>query len=258
MLEDSSVSRSFLSRVLNSVYFPSESILTASGRARPSWGWQSILHGRKLLLQGLHWQVGIGHLVDPCFDNWLPSPDKFRPQLALIVPYHGPPTIAGFIRQGAWNGPLLRYWFTEESVRSILAIPLLVSPIQDRILWHFTPSGEYSSSSGFTLRLSLQEDRSVLSVSPYDVNIWKIVWSLKVQPKLNFFPWKLLHRALPTVVALNSRGLMLPPTCPVCHIDDETIEHLLFGCAVSHRFYAFTSLRPLPLPLMNLLICAWL
>ncbi|CAN1760701.1 hypothetical protein LINPERHAP1_LOCUS7640, partial [Linum perenne] len=104
-----------LSRVLKSVYFPFGSIPTTSSRARPSWGWQSILHGRKLLLQGLRWQVGSGHLVDPCFDNWLPSPNKFRPQLALPVQYHGPPTVAGFIRQGTWNGPLLPFWFTEES-----------------------------------------------------------------------------------------------------------------------------------------------
>ncbi|CAN1841445.1 Uncharacterized mitochondrial protein AtMg00310 [Linum perenne] len=131
-----------LSRVLKSVYYPAESILTASGRARPSWGWQSILHGRKLLLQGLRWQVGSGYLVDPRFDNWLPSPDLFRPQLALSVSYHGPPTFAGFITQGTWNVQLLRYWFIEESVRPFLAIPLPVSPIQDRILWHFTPSRE--------------------------------------------------------------------------------------------------------------------
>ncbi|CAN1188768.1 Uncharacterized mitochondrial protein AtMg00310 [Linum perenne] len=53
----------FLSRVLKSVYFPSESSLTASGRARPSWGWQIIIHGRNLLLHGLRWQVGSGNLI---------------------------------------------------------------------------------------------------------------------------------------------------------------------------------------------------
>ncbi|CAN1725450.1 hypothetical protein LINPERHAP1_LOCUS89 [Linum perenne] len=73
--------------VLKSVYFPSESILTALRRARPSWRWKSILHGGQLLLQGLRWKVGAGHLVDLCTDNWLPSPDNFHPQLALNIPY---------------------------------------------------------------------------------------------------------------------------------------------------------------------------
>ncbi|CAN1772524.1 Putative ribonuclease H protein At1g65750, partial [Linum perenne] len=235
-----------LSRVLKSVYFPSETILTASGRARPSWGWKSIIHGRDLLLRGLRWQVGCGHLIDPCIDNWLPNPSLLKPRLCRSTPYLGPPTVSGFIRNGVWNGPLLRYWFTPESVSSIMSIPLPLSQVHDRIIWHFTPSGEYSSSSGFALGLSLNEDRSILSASPYDDEIWATVWSLKVQPKLRFFLWRLLHRALPTINALNTRDLRLPPLCPVCHLEDETVEHLLFGCFVSRRFYALTNLQPIP------------
>ena len=39
--------------------------------SRSSWGWRIILHGWKLLLQGLWWQLGNGQLINVVKDCWL-------------------------------------------------------------------------------------------------------------------------------------------------------------------------------------------
>ncbi|CAN1185544.1 hypothetical protein LINPERHAP2_LOCUS37615 [Linum perenne] len=48
-----------LSMFFKGCYFPSTNFLNATKRSHPSWGWQSILHGRDLLLSGLLWQIGL-------------------------------------------------------------------------------------------------------------------------------------------------------------------------------------------------------
>ncbi|CAN1148781.1 Uncharacterized mitochondrial protein AtMg00310 [Linum perenne] len=47
-----------VSRLFKGKYFPSQCFLNASKRSNPSWGWQSTLHGRDLLIQGLLWRLG--------------------------------------------------------------------------------------------------------------------------------------------------------------------------------------------------------
>ncbi|CAL1356987.1 unnamed protein product [Linum trigynum] len=52
--------QSLLAQVYRGKYFPTGTFLSAQARSRPSWGWQSILHGRQLLEKGVRWQVGNG------------------------------------------------------------------------------------------------------------------------------------------------------------------------------------------------------
>lgn len=42
--------------------------------------------------------------------------------------------------------------------------------------------------------------------------------------------WKTLHGALPMMVALYHRYSSASPTCPLCHIHDESVEHLFLLC----------------------------
>ncbi|CAN1164107.1 hypothetical protein LINPERHAP2_LOCUS25392 [Linum perenne] len=48
-------------------------------------------------------------------------------------------------------------------------------------------------------------------VAPMDPTALRAVWSLRIQPKLRFFFWRLCRRILPTIEGLNRRGMELPP-----------------------------------------------
>ncbi|CAN1775772.1 Uncharacterized mitochondrial protein AtMg00310, partial [Linum perenne] len=121
-----------LSRVLKSVYFPATTLLRSNGRGRPSWAWQSLMTGRDFLRPGLGWQIGSGIHIDALQDLWLPGTVPSRPTMRGPGVYLGPPTVAGFVAQGRWNVPLLRYWFSDASVRLIQSIPLPWRPQTDR------------------------------------------------------------------------------------------------------------------------------
>ncbi|CAN1796485.1 hypothetical protein LINPERHAP1_LOCUS20908, partial [Linum perenne] len=229
-----------------SVYFPNTSVLLSNGRGRPSWGWQSLILGRDLLLSGIRWQIGTGVQVDSTQDLWLPGSVPQRPQLRFAGIFLGPSSVAGFISQGRWNVSLLRYWFTDDSVRLIQSIPLPRHPQPDRRVWHHSPSGSYSTSSGYEFAMKSRPDLFSMNLSPMESSIWLSVWSLEIQPKLRFFLWKILHRILPTMhgIKIRIQSETLDSTCPVCLEGPETIEHLLLHCRISQCFLRMCSLHP--------------
>lgn len=61
-------------------------------------------------------------------------------------------------------------------------------------------------------------------------DLWREVWGAKLQPKLKLFVWKILKGILPTRVNLKKRKIPIDNKCPICKVEEETIEHLLFGC----------------------------
>lgn len=56
------------------------------------------------------------------------------------------------------------------------------------------------------------------------------IWSLPIHPRVFFFLWKVAWRCLPTRSFLIARGLHLPPFCPACGADGESLVHVLFIC----------------------------
>ncbi|CAN1281610.1 LINE-1 retrotransposable element ORF2 protein [Linum perenne] len=235
-----------LSRVLKSVYFPNTTLLQSNGRGRPSWGWQSLLLGRDFLSPGLRWQIGSGMQVDVLQDCWLPGPRPLRPSLRGPGVYLGPPTVAGLISQGRWNVPLLRYWFSEETVRTIQTIPLPWRPQVDRRVWHHSSSGVYTVSSGYDFGMQSRPDLFSTNLSPMESSTWNSIWSLRMQPKLCFFLWKILHRILPTLhgIMIRVRSETIDPLCQVCYEAPESVEHLLLHCVITRRFLHMCSLTP--------------
>ncbi|CAN1762226.1 hypothetical protein LINPERHAP1_LOCUS8268 [Linum perenne] len=233
-------------RVLKSVYFPTTTILWSNGRGRLSWGWQSLMTGRDFLRPGLGWQIGSGIQIDALQDLWLPGTVPSRPMMRGPGVYLGPPTVAGFVAQGRWNVPLLRYWFSEESVRLIQSIPLPWRQQTDRRIWVHSPSGEYSVTSGYEVGMRSRPDLFSANLSPMERSTWISIWSLQIQPKMRFFLWKVLHRILPTLhgIMVRVRSTSMDPVCQICYNAPESIEHLLLHCPLARRFLHMCSLTP--------------
>ncbi|CAL1406979.1 unnamed protein product [Linum trigynum] len=228
---------SLLARVFKGKYFPNSSILVAKAGSLPSWGWRGVLHGRDLLVQGLRWQVGSGESIDVLTDNWVPtlhpSPPTPRPG---IVRVEG--SVASLIcpNQGVWRVDCLRQIFEEDTVRAIVAIPLPISSVPDRMVWNGEQSGRYTVKSGYHLAVELRrykELRVKAKVQVWDRSLWKTVWGAPVPPKLRYFIWQMVRVVLPTGEALSSRGVGGLEPCPVCGEEGESLEHLFFRCRVA-------------------------
>ncbi|CAN1327976.1 hypothetical protein LINPERPRIM_LOCUS34304, partial [Linum perenne] len=225
-------------------YFPSGNFLNATKRSHPSWGWQSILHGRDLLLPGLLWQIGLNSRLHVLERPWVPGPlGPSYPNPRIPVLELRQIQISTLFRDGNWDRMRLRELFEADSIKAIESIPIPHAVHFDRPIWFFSPSGQYSTSSGYVFAYSFRKKKKTPPslAAPTDAILWRSVWSLCIQPKLRFFLWRLCHRILPTIEGLNARDMDLDPLCPVCLQLPETVEHILFSCLVSKRTTTKTS-----------------
>ncbi|XP_025628190.1 uncharacterized protein [Arachis hypogaea] len=65
---------STISRMLKAKYFRYTDFLHVEIGSVPSWGWRSVLEGRKVIEKGLLWKIGSGTNVRIFHDPWLPPP----------------------------------------------------------------------------------------------------------------------------------------------------------------------------------------
>ncbi|KAL5579572.1 hypothetical protein UlMin_012014 [Ulmus minor] len=59
---------------------------------------------------------------------------------------------------------------------------------------------------------------------------WKILWGLKLPPKVKSFYWKLCKGWLPTSLALSWHGMKIDKFCFRCKSHMESIFHAIWKC----------------------------
>ncbi|KAL5783106.1 hypothetical protein ACOSP7_008135 [Xanthoceras sorbifolium] len=57
---------------------------------------------------------------------------------------------------------------------------------------------------------------------------WKILWHLNIPPKVRIFIWRLYHEAIPSLLNLSYRKIVVNPLCPCCNQNMEFSAHTLF------------------------------
>ena len=75
--------------------------------------------------------------------------------------------------------------------------------------------------SAYLLATSLMNDESFSGS-------W--IWKLPTLPRIQFFIWKCMHHSISVKDCLANRGIPLDTTCPVCHLESESITHALRDC----------------------------
>ncbi|RAL45079.1 hypothetical protein DM860_018141 [Cuscuta australis] len=62
---------------------------------------------------------------------------------------------------------------------------------------------------------------------------WGRLWKIPVAMKVKVCLWRALRGILPTISALNSKGLDLDNSCPVCGQSGESLEHVFLRCRLA-------------------------
>ncbi|KAJ4780789.1 RNA-directed DNA polymerase (reverse transcriptase)-related family protein [Rhynchospora pubera] len=69
----------------------------------------------------------------------------------------------------------------------------------------------------------------------------RLVWKLKVPPRVTTFSWLLLHDKLPTIINLQKKGMTIVNRCCLCKSQAETMLHLFRTCHYSLTTRTITS-----------------
>ncbi|XP_028084227.1 uncharacterized protein LOC114285386 [Camellia sinensis] len=196
---------SFCARLLKEIYFPNTSFLHAARGRRALWDdkWIPSIPGFKVL-SSKPTESGIQHVQD-------------------IIDAHS----------RSWRIESLTNLVSEAEVEAIRLIPIAMDNTADSLVWHFESKGEYSVRSGYSTA-STKVSSGFSSPPSFSFqppkNFWKLLWALKVPPKLKNFWWRVYNNGLTTKVNLYRRRCAPSNLCPICQKFPETIEHLLFGC----------------------------
>ncbi|CAM8887236.1 unnamed protein product [Rhodiola kirilowii] len=102
-------------------------------------------------------------------------------------------------------------------------------------IWKGDSSGSFSTRSAYQkLREVVETARSNNEGEQADkrqlTSFWKIIWRLRVQPKVKIFAWRLYYDYLPSARNLLKRGCEVQSSCPLCGMQGESTVHTILEC----------------------------
>ncbi|KAL5560150.1 hypothetical protein UlMin_036361 [Ulmus minor] len=221
---------SLVGKVLKACYFPNGDFLNARKGKHASLVWRSLVWGREIIERGSRWRVGSGRNIDIFKDRWLPEPSNFKVTTPPMLPGIFKVAILR-LNNGDWNKALIEYLFNADDAKAILSLPIGSLDHDDVLFWHHTKDGDYTVKSGYKVAL---ESRGCIEPSKSGPmqQWWKIMWGLKLPPKVKTFCWKLCKGWLPTSLALSWQGMKIDKLCFRCKSHTKSIFHALWKCSL--------------------------
>ena len=130
-----------------------------------------------------------------------------------------------------WDTNLVHGLLSPKEAALVLNIPLSRTPVKDKIIWPFTPSGKYTvnSDSKFLAKLNSMVD---FAGTPQQQNeVWKQIWGLNVPSKVRNFMWRACKEAIPAKHNLLKRKILNEDRCEQCGVEFEPVTHALWNCS---------------------------
>jgi ribonuclease HI len=135
---------------------------------------------------------------------------------------------------GQWDTEIIQSNFHQIDVNRILQIPLSIDGFDDFLAWHGTRSGRFSVRSAYHTEWRHQFNgvtcRSLITGTPLDSQIWRLLWKLQVPAKVKIYCWRILHGLIPLKNILFKRHIGTDGICPICKSEEEDVLHMLFNC----------------------------
>uniref|UniRef100_A0A803QCV6 CCHC-type domain-containing protein n=1 Tax=Cannabis sativa TaxID=3483 RepID=A0A803QCV6_CANSA len=169
--------QSMLARVLKACYYTNSSFLEAKIGGYGSFMWRSIIWGRKIIEKGVRWRIISGRGIRINEDKWIPRPSTFTLRSKATVPQG---TTLDYLKNadGSWKTTIVEYCFHSDDIPMILGIAPCSTSKNDDLIWHFTPNGNYTVSSGCK-EASKDEMKAGPSETELTKNWWKGIWKIE-------------------------------------------------------------------------------
>ncbi|KAK4420065.1 hypothetical protein Salat_2419400 [Sesamum alatum] len=175
-------------------------------------------------------------------DGWILRPHAFRPISLVSVLSENAWVFELVLQDGAdWNLELLNQIFCAEDAEAISALPIPNTLTQDKLIWHFSATGEFSVRSAYNLAVAVERRELQIGVSN-DGEVsrmhWNFIRKIKVPNKVEVFPWRLCKQILPNTMNLRRRRLQIGGGYLKCVTGDEDDEHVMLGCPFARQTWA--------------------
>ena len=163
-------------KVFKAHFFPNCTIMETKHTSSGSHAWNSILHGRDVLLRGCHWRIGNGKAVSIWKHHWLPR--KHPPQvLSPMVDTLADAKVATLIEETSrqWNHKMIDGIFTLMEVELIKAIPLSRCEAEDSLFWPFTNNGIYTFKSRYRFLKAKDQSEVEEEQRAQERHLWRTI-----------------------------------------------------------------------------------
>ncbi|KAF7821403.1 uncharacterized protein G2W53_026858 [Senna tora] len=169
--------------------------------SRPSQTWRSLLASREFLREGIYKLVGDGNLT-------LIWPDLWAGTHSVSI-----------------NGV---------TIVRIRCIPLTRTRTHDAWAWKDEANGTLSVKSCY--KMATKELWEGVDMVPnlfclLPSSLWKSIWYLPLLSRYTVFLWRACRGIIPTIEALNHRGLEIDENCLLCGSEEEDVYHALVDCS---------------------------
>ncbi|XP_058198434.1 uncharacterized protein LOC131313954 [Rhododendron vialii] len=186
--------KSILQPIPMFIFMCIKGLLEAVRGSSPSWIWCSQLEGKKLIQEGIQWNMGSGELIRFWDDAWIPDllgakvsqGSAIRGDYLKVVDFIDKPS-------NSWNIEKLRNCISEVEVQVICKIPVSISKAMDKLIWRHTNLGNYSVKSGYHQWVKkaskVNANSPSSSFTPFS-DMWSLFWRVSSAPKVLMFMWK--------------------------------------------------------------------
>lgn len=155
-----------------------------------------MLTNRLLAEQNIRWLIGKGE-INAFKVKWL---DSYQ------LRYDEHIKVNQLFSEGSPDEEVISEWLGDEAWMEVQAKNIILNLNADRIIWTANPSGKFSLSSAW----------EKIRGRATQFYFGKFYWHKHYPTMISIFLWKLLHKALPTDVAIKRKGVPLVSKCACC------------------------------------------
>lgn len=173
-------------------------------------------------------------------EPWLHKHGRYRYVTSPVVSGLENLTVNAIVhnQNNAWNldilnqifsPAILNQIFSPADINEILHTPTPSFKSEDTCIWAETKDGLYSVKGAYHMIMNNFVNQETWCVN----GEWKILWDMKIPPRVKLMIWRSCRGCLCTRNNLRGRGVQCPIICPLCETSVETTSHILLTCPVN-------------------------
>ncbi|KAH1056918.1 hypothetical protein J1N35_034983 [Gossypium stocksii] len=204
-------------KVFSVKYFSEGDVFRSKRCVNPSFTWMSITKVVVELKYGYMWQVGDGSTINICWDQWgIEGLNGNYLDQSLLTNNESKVNDLWDWHNKRWKRERVMELYGKSIGEQICNITIPHNDIKDSLTWIQNPHGFYTSKSAYSW-LSLKR----IDFGPYRI-FRRIIWNLKMLPKIKVFSWRIVHDILPTYDNIARIRQNFSTTSPRCKNNAET------------------------------------